>query len=61
MARSPSNVRFTLKADKEAEPTFSRGYDLKAVRRCPSGSRLVLDCANDRREYGATSASGDHL
>jgi hypothetical protein len=29
--------------------------------RCPSGSSFVLDCANDRREYGAASASGDHL
>jgi hypothetical protein len=28
---------------------------------CPSGSSFVLDCANDRREYGAASASGDHL
>ena len=28
---------------------------------CPSGSNFVLDCANDRREYGAASASGDHL
>jgi hypothetical protein len=27
----------------------------------PSGSSLVLDCANDRREYGAASASGDRL
>jgi hypothetical protein len=26
-----------------------------------SGSSFVLDCANDRREYGAASASGDHL
>src|SRR5262249_1267568 len=29
--------------------------------RRPSGSSFVLDCANDRREYGAASASGDHL
>ena len=28
---------------------------------CPSGSSLVLDCANDRREYGAASTSGDRL
>jgi hypothetical protein len=27
----------------------------------PSGSSFVLDCANDRREYGAASASSDHL
>ena len=32
-----------------------------SVGRCPSGSSFVLDCANDRREYGAASASGDHL
>jgi len=55
------HVRFGPKADKEAEPTFSRGYDLKGYARRPSGSSFVLDCANDRREYGATSASGDHL
>jgi hypothetical protein len=30
-------------------------------RQMPSGSSFVLDCANDRREYGAASASGDHL
>jgi hypothetical protein len=28
---------------------------------CPSGSSFVLDCANDRREYGAASTSGDRL
>jgi hypothetical protein len=28
---------------------------------CPSGSSFVLDCANDRREYGTASASGDRL
>jgi hypothetical protein len=27
----------------------------------PSGSSFVLDRANDSREYGAASASGDHL
>ena len=27
----------------------------------PSGSSFVLDCANDRREYGAASASSDRL
>jgi hypothetical protein len=32
-----------------------------SVGRCPSGSSFVLDCANDRREYGAASASGDRL
>ena len=26
-----------------------------------SGSSFVLDCANDRREYGAASASSDRL
>ena len=26
-----------------------------------SGSSFVLDCANDRREYGAASPSGDYL
>ena len=29
--------------------------------RCPSGCSFVLDCANDRREYGPSSTSGDHL
>ena len=28
---------------------------------CPSGKSFVLDCANDRREYGAASAPGDRL
>jgi hypothetical protein len=28
---------------------------------CPSGSSFVLDCANDRREDGTASASGDRL
>jgi len=28
---------------------------------CPSGSSLVLDCANDRCEYCPASASGNHL
>jgi hypothetical protein len=32
-----------------------------ALGRGTSGSSLVLDCANDRREYGAASASGDRL
>ena len=27
----------------------------------PSGHGSVLDCANDRREYGPARASGDHL
>jgi putative tryptophan/tyrosine transport system substrate-binding protein len=29
--------------------------------RCPSGCSFVLDRANDRREYGPSSTSGDHL
>ena len=28
---------------------------------CPSGSSFVLDCANDRGEYGAASTSSDRL
>jgi hypothetical protein len=34
-----------------------------AVPACPlpSGKSFVFDCANDRREYGAASASGDRL
>ena len=28
---------------------------------CPSGKSFVFDCANDRREYGAASASSDRL
>jgi integrase/recombinase XerD len=27
----------------------------------PSGGSFVLDCANDRREYGTAGASGDRL
>jgi transcriptional regulator with XRE-family HTH domain len=29
--------------------------------RLPSGSSFILDCANDRGEYGAASTSGDRL
>jgi hypothetical protein len=33
----------------------------KKARATPSGCSFVLDCANDRREYGPSSTSGDHL
>jgi hypothetical protein len=34
---------------------------LDRVDRCLSGSGFVLDCANDRREYGAAGTAGYHL
>jgi hypothetical protein len=66
-------IRCKLKADVGASSiargtsvrcALSRGKGAVASRtssRRRSGSSFVLDCADDRREYGAASTSRDHL
>src|SRR5262249_39305908 len=42
-------------------PAYSLTLPKGTSSSCSSGSSFVLDCANDRREYGAASTSGDYL
>ena len=61
------HTRELAKPQQNGGPPLLRSPDGQSERRSrnssrlPSGCSFVLDCTNDRREYGAARASGDHL
>jgi len=64
--RVPADTPKHAAVDRESRPDAlaqTRNQRVKAFRsdHKRSGGNLLLDCTNDRREYGTASTTSDHL